>query len=104
VFELAKRRVAPVPSESAVYRALMRAGMIDPAVRDRRSRKWKRWERGAPMELWQMDIVGGFPLADGTSACFKLTKVQNARLFLLLRDGSFRDAVDQVGSRDQQPE
>jgi transposase InsO family protein len=68
VFELAKRRVAPVPSESAVYRALVRAGMIDPSVRDRRSRKWKRWERGAPMELWQMDIVGGFPLADGTSA------------------------------------
>jgi transposase InsO family protein len=57
-----------VPSESAVYRALLRAGMIDPAVRDRRSRKWKRWERGAAMELWQMDVVGGFPLADGTSA------------------------------------
>lgn len=68
VFELAKRRVTPVPSESAVYRALLRAGMVDPADRDRRSRKWKRWERGAPMELWQMDIVGGFPLADGTSA------------------------------------
>ncbi|OCB33642.1 transposase [Mycobacterium malmoense] len=68
VFELAKRRVSPVPSESAVYRALLRAGMIDPALRDRRSRKWKRWERGAPMELWQMDVVGGFPLADGTSA------------------------------------
>ncbi|OBK13967.1 IS481 family transposase [Mycobacterium asiaticum] len=68
VFELAKRRVAAVPSESAVYRALLRAGMIDPADRDRRSRKWKRWERGAPMELWQMDVVGGFPLADGTSA------------------------------------
>jgi transposase InsO family protein len=68
VFELAKRRVSPLPSESAVYRALVRAGMIDPAARDRRSRKWKRWERGASMELWQMDIVGGFPLADGTSA------------------------------------
>ena len=68
VFELAKRRVAPLPSESAAYRALLRAEMIDPAVRDRRSRKWKRWERGAAMELWQMDIVGGFPLADGTSA------------------------------------
>jgi transposase InsO family protein len=68
VFELAKRRVTPVPSESAVYRALLRAGMIDPADRDRRSRKWKRWERGAPMELWQMDIVGGFALAEGTSA------------------------------------
>lgn len=68
VFELAKRQVMPVVSESAAYRALLRAGMIDPAARDRRSRKWKRWERGAPMELWQMDIVGGFPLADGTSA------------------------------------
>jgi transposase InsO family protein len=68
VFELANRRVVPVPSESAAYRALLRAGMIDPSVRDRRSRKWKRWERGAPMELWQMDVVGGFPLADGTSA------------------------------------
>jgi hypothetical protein len=46
----------------------VRAGLIDPAMRDRRSRKWKRWERGAPMELWQMDVVGGFPLADGSSA------------------------------------
>src|SRR6476659_8283327 len=68
VFELAKRGVSPLPSESAAYRALVRAAMIDPGLRDRRSRKWKRWERGAPMELWQMDVVGGFPLADGTSA------------------------------------
>ncbi|MFW3113794.1 hypothetical protein MHAE_08473 [Mycobacterium haemophilum DSM 44634] len=68
VFELGKRGVSPVPSESAAYRALVRAAMIDPSLRDRRSRKWKRWERGAPMELWQMDIVGGFALADGTSA------------------------------------
>lgn len=66
VFELSKRGVAPVPSESAAYRALLRAQMIDPAKRDKRSRKWKRWERGRPMELWQMDTVGGFPLADGT--------------------------------------
>ena len=68
VFELAKRGVSPVPSESAAYRALVRAAMIDPHLRDRRSRKWKRWERAAPMELWQMDVVGGFPLADGTRA------------------------------------
>lgn len=68
VFELAKRKVVPVPSESAVYRALLRAGLIDPSLRDRRSCKWKRWVRGVSMELWQMDVVGGFPLADGTSA------------------------------------
>lgn len=68
VHELGKRGVAPLPSAAGAYRALIRAGMIDPAARDRRSRKWKRWERSRPMELWQMDVVGGFPLADGTSA------------------------------------
>jgi hypothetical protein len=41
--------------------------MIEPADKDRRSRKWKRWERANAMELWQLDLVGGFPLADGTS-------------------------------------
>ena len=60
---------AHVVGHRAGYRALVRAAMMDPAVRDRRSRKWRRrWERGAPMELWQMDVAGGFPLADGTSA------------------------------------
>jgi len=61
VFELAKRNVAPLPSVSAAYRAPVRAGMIDPAQRDRRSRKWKRWERGAAMGLWQMDVVVSRP-------------------------------------------
>ena len=65
VFELARRDVSPV-SESAAYRALVRMNLIDPAARRPRDRKWKRWERGAPMELWQMDVVGGFVLADGT--------------------------------------
>jgi transposase InsO family protein len=68
VFELAKRGVVPVPSESGVYRALVRLNLIDPDARRPRERKWKRWERGVPMELWQMDVVGGFVLADGTKA------------------------------------
>ncbi len=68
VFELAKAQVEPLPSESGVYRALVRLGLIDPDGRQRRDRKWKRWERGAPMELWQMDVVGGFVLADGSRA------------------------------------
>jgi hypothetical protein len=29
---------------------------------------FKRWERAAAMELWQMDVVGGFLLADGSHA------------------------------------
>lgn len=67
VFELAKRGV-PGVSESAAYRALARLNLVDPAARRPRDRKFKRWERGCPMELWQMDVVGGFVLADGTRA------------------------------------
>jgi transposase InsO family protein len=55
-------------SESAVYRCLVRSGLCEPDQRRRRRRRWKRWERGRPMELWQMDLVGGFLLADGTRA------------------------------------
>ena len=51
-----------------MYRCLVRAGVIDPVKRHRRKERWKRWERGGPMELWQLDVVGGFLLADGTSA------------------------------------
>ena len=66
--ELARKRVSPAPSESAVYRSLVRAGVIDPVRRRWRQEHWKRWERAAPMELWQLDVVGGFLLADGTTA------------------------------------
>ncbi len=68
VFELARAGVAPVPSESGVYRALVRAGLIEPGGRRRRAEHWRRWERGVPNELWQMDVVGGFLLADGSHA------------------------------------
>ena len=67
-YELARKRVQPSPSESAVYRCLVRAAVIDPISRRRRRESWKRWERGAPMELWQLDVVHGFLLADGTHA------------------------------------
>src|SRR3954468_18413492 len=53
-FELSRRGM-PV-TESAAYRALARLNLVDPAARRPRDRKWKRWERGAPMELWQMDV------------------------------------------------
>jgi transposase InsO family protein len=67
-FELARKHVQPAPSESAVYRSLVRAAVIDPISRRRRRESWKRWERGTAMELWQLDVVHGFALADGTAA------------------------------------
>lgn len=63
--EAARAGLAPVPSRSGIYRSLVRHGLIEARPR-RRSEEWKRWERAHPNELWQMDIVGGIGLADGT--------------------------------------
>ncbi len=38
--------------------------MLEP--RRRRASDYKRWERSRPMELWQMDVMGGVLLEDGT--------------------------------------
>jgi transposase InsO family protein len=67
--ELARTgRWAPVPARMTVYRVLVRHGLITPASRRRRRQDYRRWEREAPMALWQLDIVGGAWLADGTEA------------------------------------
>jgi transposase InsO family protein len=65
VYELEREGVVAVPGRSSAYRALVRNGRIDPAKRRRRRSDYKRWERGRPMELWQMDVVGGVHLVDG---------------------------------------
>src|SRR6266550_8161342 len=67
-YELGRKQAVPTPSESAVYRCLVRAAVIDPMTRRRRRETWKRWERAAPMELWQFDVVHGFLRSDGSSA------------------------------------
>jgi transposase InsO family protein len=94
-FELARDGVAAAPSESAVYRALVRLNLIDPAARRPRDRRWKRWERGAPMELWQMDVVGGFVLADGTRAK-ALTGVDDHSRFCVSAHLMIRESSRQV--------
>lgn len=65
--ELGRAGAVPLPSRSGIYRLLKRHGLIDPGARKPRSKKFKRWERGTAMELWQMDVVGGILLADGTT-------------------------------------
>ena len=64
--ELGRRGITT--SKSGVYRSLLRAGLVEPDGRRRRRRDWKRWERGRPNELWQLDVVGGFLLRDGSRA------------------------------------
>ena len=78
--QLGREGVDPVPSRMGIYRALKRHGLIEAQGRRRRLVTYKRWERGRPMELWQMDIVGGVVLADGTE-CKVLTGVDDHSRF-----------------------
>jgi transposase len=55
--ELARKGVTPTPSDSAIYRCLLRAGLIQPVPPRWRRENWKRWERGAAMELWQLEVL-----------------------------------------------
>jgi len=66
--ELGRAGVSPVPSRMGVYRVLVRHALIEPQPRKRPRDSYVRWERDAPMALWQMDLVGGVFLADGTEA------------------------------------
>ena len=60
------RASTPLPGRSSIYRALVRHRLLEPTPRKRSRSDYKRWERSKSMELWQMDIVGRFYLADGT--------------------------------------
>lgn len=55
-----------MPGRSSIYRCLVRHGLITPEARKRKKADYKRWERPRSMELWQMDIVGGVGLVDGS--------------------------------------
>ena len=66
--ELGRLGADPAPSRMSVYRVLVRHGLIEPGPRKRPKDSYLRWERDEPMALWQMDIVGGMFLADGTEA------------------------------------
>ena len=65
-YQLGRDGVSPVPGRTSIYRALVRNGLVSPGQRKRRRVDYRRWERARPMELWQLDVVGGFHLADGT--------------------------------------
>jgi len=64
--QLARLGVDPVPSRSAIYRCLRRHGLIELRRRRKRRDEFRRWERDRPMQLWQMDVMGGVELEDGT--------------------------------------
>lgn len=77
VWELTRRGCpGPVPSRATVHRVLARHGLVQITPRGRRREDYKRWQRSESMQLWQMDIVGGIMLADGTE-CKVVTGVDD---------------------------
>jgi transposase InsO family protein len=68
LFELARAGIDPVPSRSTVYRVLVRHQLVTAKTRKRRRQDYLRWERPAPMQLWQLDVMGSVFLVDGTEA------------------------------------
>ena len=67
--------VAPAPSRMTVYRILVRHGLVKPGVRRRKRSDYKRWQRDRPMQLWQMDIVGGVMLVNPVTGELSEAKV-----------------------------
>jgi transposase InsO family protein len=65
---LAREGVDPLPGRTSVERCLVRHNLVTPQARKRRRSDYKGWERARAMELWQMDIVGGVRLVDGSEA------------------------------------
>lgn len=64
-YRLMREGVDPLPSRAAIGRALARLGLVRPGRRRSPRREYRRWERGRPMELWQLDVMGGVLLDDG---------------------------------------
>jgi transposase InsO family protein len=75
--ELVRRPVegVVVPSERTVNRILARNGLARPRPRKRPKDSFKRFERPGPMQLWQIDIVGGIVLVDPNTGVLREAKV-----------------------------
>jgi len=75
VLELQRRGVEGVPSKAAVNRILSRHGLVESRRRRRKKSDFVRWQRPAPMLLWQMDIVAGMRLVDPETGEIREAKI-----------------------------
>jgi transposase len=82
VFELAKRG-HPDVSRSTVCRVLVRHQLLEPVSRRRRRDTYRRWERPAAMELWQMDVTASLFLAGGRE-CKVITGIDGHSRFCVI--------------------
>ena len=64
--QLGRDRIYPLPGRSSIYRCLKRHNLIELRRRKKRRDEFRRWERDRPMQLWQMDVMSGVLLDDGS--------------------------------------
>jgi transposase InsO family protein len=64
-----------VPSERTINRIFARQGLVVPRPRKRPRDSYRRWQRPGPMQLWQIDIVGGVMIADERTGELREAKV-----------------------------
>ncbi|MEU9737554.1 IS481 family transposase [Streptomyces sp. NPDC048002] len=82
VYELGQRGMKPVPGRSTVHRILARNGLINHQEQNHR-RVYKRWQRDAPMQLWQLDLMSGVFLAGGRE-CKLVTGIDDHSRFIVI--------------------
>jgi transposase InsO family protein len=70
-----------VPAASTCQAIVKRRGLLDPETQQRH-RPFKRFEKDAPNQLWQMDFKGHFPLTGG-DRCHALTIIDDHSRFAL---------------------
>ena len=64
-----------MPAVATINRILIGLGLVTPRKRKRPKDSYQRWERPGPMQLWQLDIVGGVWLVDPTTGEVREAKV-----------------------------
>lgn len=80
-FELATVLGRRSPSRATVHRVLVRNGLVNHQEQQHK-RIYKRWQREAPMHLWQLDLVGGLFLVGGRE-CKILTAIDDHSRFVV---------------------
>ncbi|MGM0589648.1 MAG: IS481 family transposase [Bacteroidota bacterium] len=71
-----------LPAFSTITRILDRNNVLEAPTHSSRAKPWKRFEREAPNQLWQLDFKGEFLLSNGAK-CFPLTLLDDHSRFSL---------------------
>jgi hypothetical protein len=89
-----------LPSERTINRILLRHGLALPRPRQRPRESFVRFERLGPMQLWQVDIVGGLWLVNPATGELREAKIVTGvdDHSPVLRDGEGGRAGHQPGS------